>query len=395
MIVAELELDTVEVLKRGLVDKMKINKPHPMHDSSEILHIRNSCYKQEVEHVRQHFQQQYQNWIQLDGLKSKWWIWNSIIKEVSISMKYIHSYLERMGSRQAACINRLCITPKELQYRLGEFGQYCPVCLALQYHLVDCSETAVLTHAAEHRGRYYKMCGEDHLERFLVTPDQFVTPSCPRTLPEPHLLPRKITESQVKKRFPQQVEMKGFCPVTYLDGRRRYEALVRGKMEYAVEYRERIYIFETKEKQAKFLRIPEAYWDQKLPSKVPPLCEPVPLTSLPTLGYLEQGVAVAVIKAMTAVGCLKPKYPFLSIQRSALLYVAFYLKAFNHKSTDYTSQKYKKKLALFEENCALIPYLTSTMRGNYRPPSERPIDFEFKLNRFLALGDSPGASSVL
>lgn len=70
-------------------------RPHPMHDSSEILHIRNSCYKQEVEQVRKYFQQQYQNWILLDGLKSKWWIWNSIIKEVSISMTYIHSYLER------------------------------------------------------------------------------------------------------------------------------------------------------------------------------------------------------------------------------------------------------------------------------------------------------------
>lgn len=126
MIIAELELDTVEVLKRGLADKMKPKKSghfqlsylliiafsffpcvplklaskmlydcrfHLMHNSAEILHIRSSCYKQEAEHVRQYFQQQYQNWIQLNGLKSKWWIWESILKEVSISMKYIRSYL--------------------------------------------------------------------------------------------------------------------------------------------------------------------------------------------------------------------------------------------------------------------------------------------------------------
>lgn len=65
---------------------------------------------------------------------------------------------------QAACINRLCITPKELQFRLGEFGQYCPVCLALRRHLVDSSEVAALTHAPEYRGKYYKMCGQEHSE---------------------------------------------------------------------------------------------------------------------------------------------------------------------------------------------------------------------------------------
>lgn len=65
---------------------------------------------------------------------------------------------------KAACINRLCITPRELQYRLGEFQQYCPVCMALHHHLVDCSETAALTHAAEYGGQYYRMCGKDHLE---------------------------------------------------------------------------------------------------------------------------------------------------------------------------------------------------------------------------------------
>ncbi|XP_005914603.1 adenylate kinase 9 [Haplochromis burtoni] len=394
MIVVELELDIVEVLKRGLADKMKPNKPHLTHDSSEILHIRNSCYKKEVVHVRHHFQQQYQNCLLLNGLKSKWWIWDRMIKEVSTSMKYIQTYLDRIQKGQAACINKLCITPKEFDCRLGEFGQYCPVCMALHYHLVDISETAALTHAAEYRGHYFKMCDENHLEMFLSTPDQFVTPGCPHTLPKPHLLPRKLTEIQVKNRFPQQVEMKGFCPVTYLDGKQRYEALVRGKMEYAVEYRERIYIFETKEKRDKFMRTPETYWAQKLPIKVPPLSEPVHLTSLPTLGYLEQGVAEAVIKAMTAAGCLKPKHPYLSLKRSALSYVALYLKAFNHRSTDSICQMYKKKLASFEENCMLIPYLSTVMKGNYRPPSERPIDFEFKLNRFLALSDLPGANGV-
>ncbi|TNM94702.1 hypothetical protein fugu_017461 [Takifugu bimaculatus] len=293
MIIVELELDTVEVLKRGLADKMRPKKLHLMHNSAEILHIRCSCYKQEVEHVRRYFRKEYQNWIQVSGLKSKWWIWDCILTEVSISMKYIRSYLERTRKGQAACINRLCITPKELQCHLGEFGLYCPVCLALHHHLFDCSEDEALTHAAEHRGHYYKMCGKNHLERFLLTPDEFVTPGCPHTLKPPDQLPAKLTEIQVKNRFPQQVEMKGFCSVTFLEGKQR---------------------------------TPETYLIPKLPVKVPPVCEPVSLTSLPVLGYLEQGVSEAIIKAMTAVGCLKPKYPFINIQKSALIYVALYLK---------------------------------------------------------------------
>ncbi|XP_019729370.1 adenylate kinase 9 [Hippocampus comes] len=394
MMVVEMELDTLEVLKRGLAIKMEENKPHLMHDSADILHIRNTCYKQEAELMRQHFQQQYENWIQMDGLKSKWYIWECLIKEISISMEYIHTYLRKTRSGQAGCINRLCVTPREFQRQIGEFGHYCPVCLALQNHLVDCSETASLMYAAEYNRRYFKMCSTQHLESFLASPDQFVSPLCPRPLPEADLLPKKLTEAEVRNRFPQQIEMKGFCPVTYLDGKERYEALVHGSMEFAVEYRERLYTCETKQKQYKFLSAPEVYWDLKLPSKVPPLCEPIPLTSLPTLGYLEQGVAVAVIKAMTAVGCLKPKFPFFSMERSALHYVAFYLKAFNHSSTEHIRQMYKKKLASFEENCALIPYLSSLMRADYKLPSELPVDFDFKMKKFLALRDSPKAKSA-
>ncbi|XP_060948026.1 adenylate kinase 9-like [Limanda limanda] len=385
MIVIELELDTVEVLRRGHMDQIKPNKPHLMHDSSEIHHIRTAHYKQEVEQVRKYFQYQYRNWIVLDGFKSKWWIWSKIVKEVSISMSYIDNFLERTLSGQAASIDRMCITPEELQHRLEEFGHYCPDCLAINYHLTDCSETVALTHAAEYRGKLYKMCGKEHLEKFLSSPEKFVTPRCPYPLPEPHMLPSKLTEIQVKNKYPQLVQMMGFCPVTYLCGKQRYEALVQGKMEYAVEYREQFYFFRSKREQDMFLRSPETFWDQKLPVKVPPLCDPVPLTALPTLGYLEQAVAVAINKAMTAAGCLKPKYPFVSIQRSAVLYVGFYLKATNEKSEEYIRRMHKANLTVYEKSCALLPYLSSAMRGRYKQPSERPIDFESKMNEFQAL----------
>ena len=44
------------------------------------------------------------------------------------------------------------------------------------------------------------------------------------------------------------------------------------------------------------------------------------------LGYMEQSVATALTKALTAVGCFKPKYPFVDAKRSALLYIAYHLK---------------------------------------------------------------------
>ncbi|XP_060721057.1 adenylate kinase 9 [Tachysurus vachellii] len=368
--VIELQVNRDEMLRRGMNEQMKTNG-----------------IQREVGELRKHFHQQYQNWVPVDAHKSSWWVWHWVREEVKISMRCIHNYLKRIRKDKAASIHRLCITPRELQSRLGEFGHYCPVSLALHNHLVDCSLDTSLELAVEFRRRYYKMASREYLKKFLEAPEQFVSPNVPHKLPLPELLPRKLSASQVKSRFPQQVELKGFCPVTYLDGQQRYKALVRGNVDFAVEYQEKIYIFETEEKQHKFLRSPDTYWNQKLPHKLPPIGEPVQLTSLPMLGYLEQGVARAIIRGLTELGNLKPKFPYLSVKKSAVLYLVLYLKAYKRTST-YTQKMYKKKLLQYEDDCQLIVYLSSTMTQKYKPPHELPVDFKHKLHRFLALKDS-------
>ena len=60
--------------------------------------------------------------------------------------------------------------------------------------------------------------------------------------------------------------------------------------------------------------------------KLPPLKQPLNISSLPMLGYMEQSVATAIINGLTSVGCFKPKYPFITAGQSALIYLALHLK---------------------------------------------------------------------
>ncbi|XP_054857615.1 adenylate kinase 9 isoform X2 [Eublepharis macularius] len=382
----EMQIDAKEVFRRALLDKQSPDRPpYPLHDSSQILSIKNSCYRTQIEEIRAYYEEQHQNWYVVDAFHSKWWNWNKVLEETEIITKQIQLYLEKIRQGKAASIADLCITPQELLSRLGEFGQYCPVSLAEKGELVDCSVTPSLKFAAEFRGHYYKMAGQEELDKFLNTPELYVPPLAPHPLPLPSKLPKKLTAAEVKSLFPMQAEMQGYCPVTYLDGKKRYEALVPGDIEYAVLYRKKLYIFESEDKLQKFMRLPEKYWKQTLPHKLPPKKEPVLLTALPLTGYLEQGVATALIKAMNEVGCLKPKFPFLSVKKTALLFIAYHLKAFNSRSSDYVRKKYKRKLDWFIDNCELIPYLGTKMTKKYKEPQNRPIDFDYKLQTFLSL----------
>jgi adenylate/nucleoside-diphosphate kinase len=67
---------------------------------------------------------------------------------------------------------------------------------------------------------YYKMAGPEELKHFLADPEKYVPPLAPRKLPEPELLPKRHIPKDVKAS--QTIELKGYCPVTFLDGKCRY-----------------------------------------------------------------------------------------------------------------------------------------------------------------------------
>ena len=76
-----------------------------MPDSSEILHIRNSQYKQEVAGVRRHFQQQYGNWTPLEGSRSIWWLWSHTVEEIRLARDHMNSYMDRSSKGKTGTTN--------------------------------------------------------------------------------------------------------------------------------------------------------------------------------------------------------------------------------------------------------------------------------------------------
>ena len=94
--------------------------------------------------------------------------------------------------------------------------------MALKDELVNCSQEPSLKFSAEYKGKYYKMATEEYFIEFLSNPDKYIHPNAPRILPPAELLPQRISQSDVRAMFPKSFEVRGFCPVTYVDGNKRY-----------------------------------------------------------------------------------------------------------------------------------------------------------------------------
>jgi adenylate/nucleoside-diphosphate kinase len=279
--------------------------------------------------------------------------------------------------------------------RLGDFGQYCPVSLALYDELVNCAHEPSMDFVAEYQGYYYKMFSQKELDLFLDQPEKFVPPQAPRKLPAANMLPAEknaqfvVDEWQNKRQKP--IELMGYCPVTFYEGQLRYEAIEEGSKEFAALYKDKMYVMKDVRSLDKFMRKPELYAFLKLPHKLPPLKKlenQINVFNLPITGYLEQTVADLLKRSLNEVGEYKPKFPFITPSRSALLYVAYYLKAYNPKSTEYRRKKYRQKLSYFKQKCELINFLYKETTVKYKDPSKRTEEYNIKLESFFSLQDN-------
>lgn len=327
--VIELKCDIKETMQRCIKDRTsaeRLASGQILNDSPEIIGYKLREWKNEIGFIRDWYINEHKNLVQLDGQQSKWSLWEQA-KDIGFdSIKNIQIYLNKISNQKAACIAKLCVTYDEMINRLGDFGQYCPVSLALYDELVDCSENRLMDFVAEYQSFYYKMFSQKELDLFLESPEKYVPPLASRKLPPPSQLPKKRTAVEVKELFPKPIELNGYCPVTYFEGKLRYESLEQGFAEYAAEYKNKLFFTANREMLEMFLRKPEQYASLKLPHKLPPVKSSINVFNLPMTGYLEQTVADLIKKALTEAGTFKPKFPFLSPTKSVLLYIAYYLK---------------------------------------------------------------------
>ena len=198
--------------------------------------------------------------------------------------------------------------------------------------------------------------------------------------------------AEVKSAFPAPIEFGGFCPVTYVSGRCQYAHLKEGAEGCAAQYDSKIFVMRDEVAVEEFLQIPGKYINVVLPKKLPPKVRPMAVNKLPMLGYLEQTVALTITKSMSQCGLAKPKFPFMTPEQSAMVYVGLHMKATNPRASEYTRSVYRQKLKVFEEKCELVRYLGKEMASTH--DASRPIGFDGKLSEFLKIQGGGASSKV-
>lgn len=261
-------------------------------------------------------------------------------------------------------------TVADIETHLSPYRWFCPYSWCLGENLVD-QEKADCRFAALYDGQYYFFSSEEYLERFLLCPSQVTLPPGFKALPTP--LPVRVQPSTE-----YAFELEGCCPVLLYDTRENrglrgvLEPVARkGDPSCIVEYGGCYYALLDEEAVRRFLMRPWQYVDgAKLPpSRKVPLPEGKTMSTIDEEEFIRRILYDPVAHALIAVAEVRPKYYGLSLEESALKYIALHMKCFNPKNSEIQAKQYKKKFEIFSKQSTL--YKTITMHSNSITQNEK------------------------
>ncbi|KAI8894618.1 hypothetical protein BC833DRAFT_604251 [Globomyces pollinis-pini] len=375
----EITIDEETVRQRAKEDMLKeirLCTPDLHLNVPELNMKRNYTYENNIEAIRHFFGSKYSNWERLDGTSSKWSLKQDAQTLTQAASGRRQRYLSLKSQGYAAPIYGVGLSNAYQSKHMSRFGRYCPYSLVALKELHISSEDN--QYMAEYNGQFYSLVDEKALNAFLEDPNLYANAQLPAQLP------KRKTKDEVKALFPKQLDLKGYCPVTFAEGPEGFKSIIPGSQDCIVEYGTQLFAIANEDQLAKFMKTPWKYCNLTLPTKLPPPTVSIPLTGLPIVGYLEQAVAGSLTKALLEVGNFKPKYPYKTITESASEFLALHLKANNPKSKDWIRKSYQKRLSNYQDNCDLMKVIADKLSSTR---SEIVIDsqIENQVNKFLLL----------
>ncbi|CAD0196689.1 unnamed protein product [Chrysodeixis includens] len=312
--------------------------------------------------IREWIADDYQNLTVINANQSKWKVFkdvNNCLLEVAAK---IHFYLARVGK---TVVRAMWVSNETFAERQSLYRNLCPVCFNKRvYRHSDYPPDK--KGVVEYKSTYYWIC-EEHLDTVMM-------------FPHVHLAPQDIEVPElaavVKTINKQYLYEKGTCIVTYAENLPA-QKVVAGCLDYACRYRQKAYLFCSQECLTKFLARPQVYYDIKV-FRESKNFKTLSLKNLPHLGYLEQTIGKILTDACCAVNVFRPKYPGLTFQSSALIFIALYLKVNDPLIDEKKKALHRKVFKVFEARCKMLTRAGLILRSMNNPFASYPKCYHAK-----------------
>ena len=258
----------------------------------------------------------------------------------SLSIQQLYRFNISALPTLPARVDRMNIHPQFLRKHISSFGSYCPICWNNEHKLSKYKED--LKYTVEYQQIYYRFCNQEHMNLFLSSPTQYLLPSPP--LPSSSHLPFRVCANDEAKISKENYELLGCCPVTLYNSYEKGDlSVVDGLDIYSISYNNKLYRCATSYALSQFLSYPSKYSSLSLPQKLPvtlPVMSNQELLRLgKTLAYMQKNVSEIIQKGMISMHSNRCKYPGLSLNSSALLYLTLYLKQHNPRNAPHITEK--------------------------------------------------------